>query len=354
MGRSPPAWRKRSRAVEGRLVGVLRQGPVARARGQDLGAVGGGGAAEHHQVEQRVGAQAVGAVDRDAGRLADRHQAGHGLDLAVRLGHHLAGIAGRDAAHVVVHRGQDRHGLLGDVDPGEDLRGLRDAGQALVDQRRVQVLDVQVDVVVLGADAAALANLQGHGAADHVAAGEVLGRGGVALHEALALGVGEIAALAPHPLGDEAAGAVDAGRVELHELHVLQRQAGPQHHGVAVASLGVGAGAGEVGAPVAAGGEDRHVGLETVNAAVVQVPGDQAAAGAVLHHQVDGEVFDEELRVRPEGLLIEGVKHGVAGAVGRRAGALGDALAVAGGHAAEGALVDLALRGPAEGHAVVL
>ena len=36
-----------------------------------------GGAAEHHQVEQRVGAQPIGAVDRHAGRLADRHQAGH-------------------------------------------------------------------------------------------------------------------------------------------------------------------------------------------------------------------------------------------------------------------------------------
>ena len=35
------------------------------------------GAAEHHQVDQAVGAQPVGAVHRDAGRLADRHQAGH-------------------------------------------------------------------------------------------------------------------------------------------------------------------------------------------------------------------------------------------------------------------------------------
>jgi hypothetical protein len=30
------------------------------------------------------------------------------------------------------------------------------------------------------------------------------------------------------------------GRVELHELHVLQRQSGAQHHGVAVARAGVG------------------------------------------------------------------------------------------------------------------
>src|SRR3546814_8661916 len=71
--------------------------------------------------------------------------------------------------------------------------GLGDARQALVQQLRRQVLEVQVDMILVGADAAALADLHGHGAADHVAAGEILGGGRVALHEALALGVGEIA-----------------------------------------------------------------------------------------------------------------------------------------------------------------
>src|SRR3546814_6262939 len=55
-----------------------------------------------------------------------------------------------------------------------------------------------------------------------------------------------------------------------------------------------------------------------------------------------------------QALLIERVQHGVAGAVGRRAGALGDAFAVVRGHAAEGALIDLAVLGAAERHAVVL
>src|SRR5215469_13749704 len=49
---------------------------------------------------------------------------------------------------------------------------------------------------------------------------------GVALHEALAFGIGQVAALAARALGDQAARAIDSGRVELDELHVLQRQAG--------------------------------------------------------------------------------------------------------------------------------
>jgi hypothetical protein len=141
---------------------------------------------------------------------------------------------------------------------------------------------VQVDVVLVLADAAALADLDGHRAADHVARGQVLGVRRIALHEALALGVGEVAAFAARALGDQAAGAVDAGRVELHELHVLQRQAGAQHHAAAVAGAGVRRGAGEIGAAIAAGGQHHLLRAEAVQRAVGEVPGDHAAAGAVL------------------------------------------------------------------------
>ena len=128
------------------------------------------------------------------------------------------------------------------------------------------MVEMQVDVVLVLADAAARADLHGHGARDDVARGEVLGGGRVALHEALALGIRQVAALAARALGDQAARAVDAGRVELHELHVLQRQAGAQHHGVAVAGAGMRRGGREIGAAIAAGRQDRHVRAEAVDA----------------------------------------------------------------------------------------
>ena len=161
--------------------------------------------------------------------------------IAVLLGQRLAVIVRGDAAHVVVHGRQHRDRLAGHVDAGEDARALGDAGQPLVQHRRIEMIEVQEDVVLALADAAAFANLDRHRARDDVARGEVLGRRRVALHEALAFGVDEIAAFAARAFGDQAAGAVDAGRMELHELHVLQRQAGAQHHGVAVAGAGVGA-----------------------------------------------------------------------------------------------------------------
>ena len=215
---------------------------------------------------------------------------------------------------------------------------------------------MQEDVVLLLADAAAFADFDGHRARDDVARGEVLGRRRIALHEAFALGVDQIAAFAARAFGDQAARAVDAGRVELDELHVLQRQAGAQHHGAAVAGAGVGRGAGDIGAAIAAGGQNDVVwARKTMQRAVVELQRDDAAADAlVVHDQVDGEVLDEEFGLMAQRLAVHRVQHGVAGAVGGGAGALRLALAEVHGHAAERALVDLAVLGARERHAPVL
>ena len=66
------------------------------------------------------------------------------------------------------------------------------------------------------------------------------------------------------------------------------------------------------------------------------------------------KILHEEGRGVPDRLLVEGMQHGVAGAVRRGAGALRGALAEVRGHAAEGALVDASLLGARERHAVVL
>ena len=262
-------------------------------------------------------------------------------------------IAG-DAAHVVVHGRQHRDRRLVDIDACEDARGLGDAGQPLLDDIGAEVLKMQVDVVRVLADAATLTDLEGHRARHHIARGEVLGVRRVALHETLAARVGEVAALAPRTLGDEAAGTVDAGRVELDELHVLQRQAGTQGHAAAVAGAGVRRGAGEIRAAVAARREDHEVGAKAMQRALGEVERHHSAALVTFHDEVDGEVFDEELGFVLQGLLVERVQHRVAGTIGGGAGALRDALAVLGGHAAEGPLVDAAVGRARERHAVVL
>ena len=152
------------------------------------------------------------------------------------------------------------------------------------------------------------------------------------------------------------AGAVDAGRVELDEFHVLQRQAGAQHHRIAVAGAGVRRGAGLVDPAASARRNDGHVGAEAVDRSVLETPGEQAAAGAVLvHQQVDGEILDEEARLVLEALLVERVQDRVAGAIRGGAGPIGHvALGIFGRVPAEAALIDRAGLGAAERHAEML
>ncbi len=111
-------------------------------------------------------------------------------------------------------------------------------------------------------------------------------------------------------------------------------------------------GAGEKGAAIAAGGEDDELGAEAVDRAVVELQADDAAAAAILHDEVDGEIFDEEFGIVAQRLPVERVQHGVAGAVGGGAGALRRRPpAEIGGHAAERALIDAAVLGARERHA---
>ena len=153
-----------------------------------LGAAVACGPAEHDEIDQRVRAKPVRAMDARAGRLAERHQAGHGrVEIAGPGAQRLAHIVRWDAAHVVVDRGQDRDRLAAQIDARENLRALGDAGQALGQDFRVEMVEVKVDVILLRAHAAAFADLDGDGARNHVAAGKVLRVRRVALHEALAL-----------------------------------------------------------------------------------------------------------------------------------------------------------------------
>jgi hypothetical protein len=86
----------------------------------------------------------------------------------------LAVIIGRDAAHIIMDRRRDRQRLARQIDAGEDLARLGDAGQALVQHLGIDMIEVKVDMILVLADAAALADLHRHRARHDVAAGKVL------------------------------------------------------------------------------------------------------------------------------------------------------------------------------------
>jgi hypothetical protein len=183
-------------------------------------------APEHDEVEQRVRAQAVGAVHRHARALADREEPFDGrVGVAVPGRHHLAVDVRRDAAHHVVDRRHDGDRLLDRVHVRELDRDLADRRQALVDHLGAEMVELQEHVVLVRPAAPALLDLLVHRPRDDVARREVLEVRRVALHEALAVAVEEDPAFAADALGDQHAGAGDPGRMELPELHVLERHA---------------------------------------------------------------------------------------------------------------------------------
>ena len=127
-----------------------------------------------------------------------------GIGISSGADHDPAVEVGRDAAHRVVRGGLDRHRFLRGLDLQVDARELGDVGQLLLDHLRVEVRDVEVGPVVVGAGAAAFLDLLVDRAAHHVARREVLDRGGVALHEPFAVLVEHDAALAARGLGQAA------------------------------------------------------------------------------------------------------------------------------------------------------
>ena len=315
-----------------------------------------GALAEDVDVQQRVGAETVRAVHRHARALAGGVEAGN--DRGV-VREHLGVVVGRDAAHRVVRGGHDRHGLDDRVDAEVGAGELGDVGELGLEHLGAEVRAVQQHVVASGPGAAALGDLLLHAAGDDVARGEVLDRRGVPLHEALARDVAQDRALAAGALGEQDAEPGQAGRVELEELHVLQRQALAPDDPDAVAGQGVRVGGRLVDLPESAGREDDGLGLEDVQVAGGQLVGDDAgdlrAAVVGLHRdEIEHVELVEEVDAELDAVLEQRLQDHVTGAVGGVARAAHRRLAVVGGVAAEPALVDLALGRAVERQAHVL
>ena len=205
---------------------------------------------KHQAFQQRVAGQAVGAVQAGAGDLADGVQAGH-------VG--AAGEVGHDAAAGVVRGRHHRDGFAGDVDAQFQAARV-DIGEMLAAGKLAGLCVMsRIDAVE-----AAVFHFEVDGAGHHVARRQ-FGARVVLRHEARAVGQSQDAALAAHRFGDQeglGVRVVQAGRVELDELHVGHPASGAPAHGDAVAGRDVGIGGVEIDLAGAAGGQHGMAGAE--------------------------------------------------------------------------------------------
>ena len=199
---------------------------------------------------------------------------------------------------MVVRGGRDGDGVRGQVEAAFEAAGV-DAGEALADEVRAAVGDVEPDAV-----GAVAAHRFGDGVGDDAARRE-FGVGMDAGHEAVPGGVPQDRALAAQRFGDEEGGAVsgdERGGVELHELDVADDRSGAEGE-----AEPVGGRAGRVGRVAverarAAGGEDDGARFDGGGVAV-RVFDDRADAAAGVDDQLprpraDAEVESRALRPR--------------------------------------------------------
>ena len=104
--------------------------------------------------------------------------------------------------------------------------------------------------------------------------------------------------------------------MELHELHVLERQPEPQRHRGAVAGARVGIRRRPVDAPLPAGREHDGLAADRPEPAVQQIPADDALAAPVVLDELPGEVLLVDGDVALDELLVEHLDQHVAGDVG--------------------------------------
>ena len=278
----------------------------------------------------------------------------HVITLGI-LGENLRSPVSGDAAHVVMDSWRDRDWLLGGINTSEDVSGFEDAWESLVDLFGRQVVQVEVDVIGLGANTTTLEDFQGHGAGDNITRGEILGVRSISLHEPLTLRVPEDTAFTTAALSHEATGTVDTSRMELNELWVLNWEASSSDHTTTVASASVSTRARLVGTTISTSSHDGVGSLHSVNGSVSHIVGHDTTALAFFHDKVHREVLNEEDAIVTKGTSEECVQHGVSGTISDSAASVSlSTLAEICGLTTEGSLVDLTVTCSAEGHTIGL
>ena len=175
---------------------------------------------EDNKIQERVGTQSIGTVDRGHSCLAASHQSRNDFLLPVSHFGDLSLEIGGNTSHIVVDCGNDRNRFFGDIHVSEDLSCFGDTWQSLVQDGGVKMVEVEIDVIILGSHTSSCEDLHGHGSTDHISRGQVKSRRSVSGHEPLTDRVSEYTSLTSAAFSHKTTSSIDASGMELHELHI--------------------------------------------------------------------------------------------------------------------------------------
>jgi hypothetical protein len=105
-------------------------------------------------------------------------------------------------------------------------------------------------------------------------------------------------------LSNKASGTVDTCGVELYEFKILQRQPSPDNHSIPITRTRVCTSATKVCSPISTSSQNSLMGPEAMERTVLHVQRNHADTLSVLHYEIQGEVFYEEICVVAERLPV--------------------------------------------------
>ncbi|MNH87390.1 hypothetical protein D3C73_398720 [compost metagenome] len=282
-----------------------------------------GGATEHHQIQQRVAAQTVGAVHRYAGNFTHGEQPrDHYVFTFLIHGQRLAGHFGRNTAHHIVAGWNNRDRLFHRIDVSEGTGQLQNARQAGLQHFFAQVIQFQFGMwAPWTVTAAAFTDLNHDRTCHNVTARQIFGIWRITFHETFAMFVQQVTTFTATTFGDQYASPGNTGWVELPHFHILHRYTGTQRHTDTVTGIDVGVGGGLVNTACPTGSQNGCLGLE-----VHDFTGFDTDSGGtdyrtiLVFHQIQRIPLGEDGGVVFQVLLIKGVQQRVTGTVCRRSG----------------------------------
>mmetsp|Transcript_223 Transcript_223/g.412 ORF Transcript_223/g.412 Transcript_223/m.412 type:complete len:211 (+) Transcript_223:485-1117(+) len=155
----------------------------------------GSGSSKDDNVQKRVGSQPVGTVDRSGGSFTSCKESWNNgvfdkLAILVVNGlYDFTVIVGRNASHIVVYSRQDGNRLLGNIDARKNGCRFTNSRKTFGQELWRQVIEVKVNVILLGTNATSLSDFHSHGTADDITRRQVLCRGSITFHKALSFRV---------------------------------------------------------------------------------------------------------------------------------------------------------------------
>ena len=115
------------------------------------------------------------------------------------------------------------NGFFGDIDVGEDLGSLGNTRKSFVEDSWVQMIEMEVDMVLLGSDSSASEDLHCHSSTDDISGGQVFSRRGIVRHKPFSKPISQHSSLSSTSFSHQAASSIDSCRMELHKFKIRKR-----------------------------------------------------------------------------------------------------------------------------------